>query len=121
MSAKELATISCTFKFENPEHSGTIVSVFVPALKVKCSGVNAWTSVVLTLSACTNGTVTAGTGLATMIGDSTKVKSFTLALGRKGTKISGVTVTGVIGTSPGQTYTTNILVDSPGQTKVKVE
>lgn len=120
MSAKELATVSCTFKFENSAHSGTIAAVFVPAVKVKCAGVNAWTSVVLTCSACTNGTVTAGAGVGTMMGDSTKVKSFTLALGRKGTKVSNVTITGMIGQSSG-TYTTNILVDSPGQSKVKVE
>ena len=120
MSAKELATTGCSFKFENPAHSGTITPVFVPAIKVKCGGVNAWTSVVLTCSACTNGTVTAGTGVGMMSGDSTKVKSFTLALGRKDTKVSNVVITGMIGQSTG-TYTTNILVDDPGQTKVKAE
>lgn len=118
MSAKELATTGCTFKFENPAHSGTIVAVFVPALKVKCGGTECWTSVVLTCSACTNGTVTGGAGVGTMMGDSSKVKSFTLSLGRKDTKVSNVVITGMIGQSSG-TYNTNIVVDDPGQTKVK--
>jgi len=119
MSAKELATKACSFKFEDPMHTGLITPTFVSSAKVKCGGVNCFTSAVLTCSNCSNGTTTLGTGIGIMVGDSIKVKTFGLSFCRKDTKVTGVVITGVTGSTP-STYTTNILVDSPGQTKVKV-
>lgn len=127
MSAIELACEGCTLKFTNTSHTGSILIAPIgvggsTGSKAKCR-VNdvdnqVYVGVKFTVSGASNGAgITAGTGTGTITGSATKVKVSGQPPVRKGDCVT-IIITGVQSGSPA-TYSSELEVDDPGQTKAK--
>lgn len=113
--AEYIATEDSTFSFQ-VSTSGTVT--IVPATSVtaafQADGKTTYTSMGISITGATNGTVTGASGVGVITGGATKVKSGGLAVVLEGDSVT-VTLTGVIGSSP-SSYSDTITIDSAGQT-----
>lgn len=119
-----LACEGCTLKFTNPAHTGTLTILPIDGGSIGsaafCGGNEVYTAITFTVTGGSNGSgITAGIGSGTIVGSTTVTYSKTVAVVRKGDKVT-ITITGLSGGSPAS-YQSEIAVDDAGQSKVKSE
>ena len=125
-----MVTQDCSFAFKDPTHSGSIQKVFdVTTITADGKGIDGKVVAggILTLINGTNGTVTGGTGTINWEVSDSGAKVWVWNVTKQ--KLVPVMhtdweqdmlVTGVIGSTPA-TYTTTIILWSPGQYRVEVK
>ena len=124
-SLKEIAVAGCEFDFENDGHSGVIVPVPIPdvtassKVKTSPSAFFYMNGLVVSVTGGSNGTIVNATGTGVITATATKVKANGNLVLRVDDETADFTMTGFIGQTGGQTYTTKIYIKDAGQEKVK--
>jgi len=120
-----IATENMTIKFDDDAHSGTITIVTPASTTVKAdSGAVHKDLMAVSITGGSDGSITNATGAGVINATSEKVKVDNLFVLRKDDKNDIPIV--MTGTNPApppptSTYTTDIYIDDPGNTKVKAE
>jgi len=118
-----IANNSMTFKFENPAHSGTVTITTPASTKVKAGGVGVHKdNMAIVISNGSDGSITNATGSGVINATAQKAKADGVLVLREGDKNNIPIV--MTGTNPSpppptSTYTTVVVIDDPGQDKVK--
>lgn len=122
--SKYIAVVGMTLGFVNPAHSGTITVTGASSTKVKAGGQFVYqTSLTISITAGTDGSITNATGTGTITATATKVKAETKLVLRVDDLSDVITMTGTnpAPPPPTATYTTQVKITNAGQTKAKAE
>lgn len=120
-----LVTETASFDYDNLSITGPkpIINLLTSNIvnKVKCQGNRVAKSIQVIIAGTSSGTcVQSAPVIATINGNSIKVKSDASSLVKEDAESATVTINGLIGSTP-CSYTTKVVINDPGQNKVKVE
>jgi len=118
---KFLVVDGCTLKFKTLSNSGiiTITPGIDLSLKSKAEGKQIYKQISFTVAGATNGTVINATGVGVISGNSEKIKCDLLPVVLEDAESLDIVFTGIIPPSTPSTFTDKIIINNPGQSKVK--